>query len=170
VAVLKCGVGPVKAERRTRVALERVLPGQVWSLGTCGSVADDPVGTVVTADAVHWHGWRDVVPLPGLKTARVATVRAPVMDVGERDKWARQGATVVEMEAGAVLAAAGQGFRALKVVSDLAGAVAAGAGAAGAGDPVLASHDAASFARFQVLAGQLVSDALVPQLVRALQV
>lgn len=160
VAALKCGVGPRKAARRTGAAVERLMPAQVWSLGTCGSVGQDPVGAVVTADAVHWSGWHDVVPVPGLPTARVATVDAPVMDRGARAAWAERGATVVEMEAGAVRHAAGQGFRAVKVVSDLAGA----------GDPMLERLDPAAFARFQVLARQLMSDALVPQLVRALQV
>ncbi|CAN0461489.1 unnamed protein product, partial [Ectocarpus fasciculatus] len=124
-AALTCGAGPARAPRRTAAALARADAHAVLSVGTCGSLVDLPLGHVVTASIVTRDGapCPTPTPWPAAALANVVTVAAPVWSPDRRAVLAAQGASVCEMEAAAVQAAAGAlPFSALKVVSDQAGA------------------------------------------------
>lgn len=125
VAVVRCGVGPVKALSMTRRSVQTLSPARVLSFGTCGSL--DPslsVGTVVTAGRLcRDHGrWWTVEAAQGWPAVGIATVDAPVWDAAGAQPLLKHGARVCEMEAAAVLEASGNTpMQALKVVSDLVG-------------------------------------------------
>jgi nucleoside phosphorylase len=126
VALLRCGVGPRAASRRTLDALQRVDADAVMSFGTCGSLVDEVgVGEVRALSSTRLGDGparASFVP-QGLPGATCVTVRRGVFDVEERSRLASAGAQLVEMEAAAVRqAAGGRGFVGLKVVSDLASA------------------------------------------------
>lgn len=159
VAVLSCGVGPARAEARTRDALARWEADRVVSFGTAGALVDDlPVGTAVTASAV---GELAVEPLGALSRVRLVTVDHAICTAEERAQLAP--AQVCEMEAAGVLAAAGhRAFHAVKVVSDRAG---------GEPDPVFARGGMPRLlrvARFKLRALRLVEERLAGVLVEAL--
>ena len=162
-AVLTCGVGPERAERRTRDALERWPAAWVISLGTCGALIDGlAVGDVYCASALSVSGGPplEVSPLAGLVGARVVTVDRPVFDAPRRAALAAEGAALVEMEAaGVAAAAAGRRFSAVKVVSDDAGA---------SGGSTF-TPTAVNILRFQRLALRLSRERLTPALVAALK-
>lgn len=164
VGVVRCGVGPSAAARRTRAALGRHEARRVVSLGTCGGlVAGLAIGHVVTADAVL----RDVEPvgtaLPMGDWPRVgcSTVSVPVADPAARDRLAHAGAGVCEMEAAAVQEAAGErAFSVIKVVSDLAG---------GGEDSVFTGPRPLAIARFNLRALRLSRDVLTPAVLGCLR-
>ncbi|MCP4809410.1 MAG: hypothetical protein GY913_18525 [Proteobacteria bacterium] len=161
VAVLRVGVGPDKAERRTREAVQRWRPSHVVSFGTCGAISDDlPVGSVVGAASVRIS--ESVSPadvLPGLRGVNLITVRRAVASASWRDELAAQGVHVCEMEASGVRAASrGLEFHAVKVVSDLAGG----------GGLDLSDPGPLAVMRFKALAALLVGEHLAPELERAL--
>lgn len=118
LGVLRCGVGPDRARRRSEEALRGFDADLVVSFGTCGSLVGHEVGSVLRIGSVReGEGPPQTV---GEGVAGV-TVRRGVFDPVERDRLAGQGSEVVEMEAYAVWqAAAGRPFAALKVVSDRA--------------------------------------------------
>jgi len=159
LVVLTIGVGPDKAARRVREALARWSCDRVLSVGTCGSLRDDlPIGAVITARGVMeaTGSSEPVSPLVGVREAMITTVRRAVTTPELRAELAAAGAGVCEMEAAAVLAAAGDiPFGALKVVSDLAGA---------GSDPALAGNRALSMARFKARALLLSQRQLTPAL------
>lgn len=150
VAVLRCGVGPDKAERRTREAVASWKPTHVVSFGTCGSLVDRlGVGSVVAG-----------APLGDLPVARCVTVRRAVATLSERTRLAEQGFDVCEMEASGVRLAAGdRPFHLVKVVSDLAGG----------GGMDLSKPGPLQVLRFKALAARLVDERLAPELVRVLE-
>lgn len=123
VAVLWTGVGLERAGRRTREALLRLDAPCVLSVGMAGALTDGfTQGEVLTADRIGPQ-WATAAPLPGLRSASILSVDAPVWSTAERARLAALGAQVCEMEAAAVQQAAGaRRFSALKVISDFAGA------------------------------------------------
>jgi len=126
VGVLTCGVGPEKAQRRTRAALEAVDVAAVLSFGTCGALVDHlEVGEVITVSEVRFEGrHRALPPLASLRAVVCETVSKAVWTAERRDQLAAAGAEICEMEAFAVgQAASTLPFLALKVVSDHAGGV-----------------------------------------------
>ncbi len=161
LGVLQCGVGPERAEARTRAALAQWPAEVVISLGTCGALRDGlSVGALVSADSVALEGGapRPVAPLAEGLRAPLLTVRTPVFEPARRAALAGA-AAACEMEAAGVLAAAGGArFHALKVVSDLAG----GDDDAGPAPWKL------DLVRFQALALRLSQARLAPALARAL--
>lgn len=160
VAVLRSGVGPQQARRRTREALRRVSAQQVWSLGSCGALTDNlRVGDLITAAWVMDVSTRHpVVPVEGVRAGGVLTVSSPVFTATRRREVARLGAVVCEMEAAGVAdAAAGQRVRVLKVVSDRAGAVP---------DAAIDGARAVAMARFHVRVERLMRTRVLPFLHR----
>lgn len=125
VAVLTCGVGRAKATAHTQGALQRVTAHHVISIGTCGALIDTlPIGSVLTAACIQPTHPTHVAPIPWphVPAKTVITVDEPVWSASRRQRLAREGAHVCEMEAQAVQAVIGScPFSALKVVSDLAG-------------------------------------------------
>ncbi len=122
IALLRCGVGPARAERRTREALKRFDADLVLSFGTCGSLVDElGLGTVVELASVRARGGEP--RRLGERGVHCVTVKRGVFDPRERAELAALGCQVCEMEAHAVMMAAGdRRFRGLKVVSDFASA------------------------------------------------
>ena len=122
LALLRCGVGPLRAEARTREALKGFDADLVVSFGTCGSLVDDlELGTVVELASVRRRGREP--RLLREEGVHCVTVDRGVFDPKERAKLAAQGCQVCEMEAHAVMTAAGdRRFLGLKVVSDFASA------------------------------------------------
>ncbi len=163
VGILRCGVGPAKAERRTRRALEAWEADRVLSLGTCGALHDDlAIGRVVTADRLFEDArpCRELQPLEGHAVRGCTTVTRPVEHPDVRRRLAVAGAGICDMEAAAVARAAGpRAFAVLKVVSDLAGAEP---------DPALLSSRRLRIARFRVRALRLSRDHLADAVCRAL--
>ena len=159
IAVLRCGVGPERAERRTREALARLEASTVWSLGSCGALVDDlSVGEVVTADAAMGLGRRwELPPVDGLRRGTVLTVDTPIFDADRRAAAADLGALVCEMEAAAVVTCHPR-VRVLKVVSDRAGAEP---------DVVFARPRALAVARFHRRVERIMREALLPVLRQA---
>ena len=164
VAVLTCGVGPIRAERRTAEALAGFPAEAVVSLGTCGALVDElPIGSLVTAGAL----FREETPAgrlraaPGIREVGLTTVSEVVWSTARRSRLATLGAAVCEMEAaGVARAAQGRAVYAVKVVSDQAG---------GAPDPALASPSAvtpAAVALFKLRALRLSERTLAPALER----
>lgn len=156
LGVLTCGVGPGKAHRRTRAALAAWRPHAVASVGTAGALVDGlPVGSVLCAERVLWGAVdRSLPTLPGLPVTTVITVETPCWTAAERERLAATGASLVEMEAGAVAAACpGLPVVAIKIVSDLAGGAPDPAGGQGGPRP-------AAVARFLARAAALVEDSL----------
>ena len=166
VVVLTCGVGPARAERRTRAALRHLGCDAVVSLGTCGALVDDlEPGTLVWASATGTPGQpaRPLRPPIG-GGLPLATVPRVVADPTRRVAMRAQGYAVCDMEADAVrTASAARPFFALKVVSDRAGADADADLVAGRLPSPL------RVARFQVRAYHLVQRALAPALADWLQ-
>ncbi len=164
VGVLRCGVGPGPAERRTRAALAEHEARRVLSLGTCGGLMDDlSIGDVVSAPRLlrDVEPFRELVPLSGWRQLACSTVEAPVGTPQARDRLRAAGAGVCEMEAVAVARAAGaRPLSVLKVVSDLAG---------GAPDPALTGPRVVGFARFSLRALRLSQAHLTPALVQLLR-
>lgn len=166
VGVLTVGVGPAKARRRTLAGLARWTPDRVVSIGTCGALVDGlPIGAVRAVDALmddHAPLAR-LAPLGALPAATLATVDRAVWTPLERERLARFGAHLVDMEAAAVWRALqearpGLPVHAVKVVSDLAG---------GAPDPAVSDPGRpgpAAIARFKARAARLVEQALAPAL------
>ena len=159
VAVLTCGVGPVKAARRSSRALQHLQASAVVSVGTCGALVDDlGVGDVVTADRLRLEQAHPPAPLPWPDTqaVTVVTVSKPVWSAERRAALAAAGGSVCEMEAAAIQAIAGaRPFSALKVVSDLAG---------GSPDDPPGRPTAGDIARFKARAGRLCLERLLPVL------
>jgi len=131
VGILTVGVGPDKAYRRARAALELWEPMRVLSFGTCGALVDGLMeGALVTAHRISGPDGSgvDVKPLPSFRAVDVVTVEVPVWTADRREELAGVGHDVVEMEAYAVWQAvrahsSDLPFAALKVVSDQAGGV-----------------------------------------------
>ena len=126
VSLLRCGVGPRAASRRTLRALQTVPADAVMSFGTCGSLVDHigvgQVRALSTTQLGDGAARACFVP-PSVDAAVGVTVTRGVFDPLERARLARAGAQLVEMEAAAVhQAAGGRGIVGLKVVSDLASA------------------------------------------------
>ena len=161
VAVLTCGVGPKKAEARTRAALDAWPARAVISVGTCGGLRDDlQVGTVVTASRILEEDIERPPPLPWPDTAlaTVVTVTAGVFTASRRAVLAARGGTVCEMEAAAVQRASGaRPFYTLKVVSDLAG---------GSSDDPPPRPGPLDISRFMATALRLSTEQLLPALSR----
>ncbi|MEY3209534.1 MAG: hypothetical protein RIT28_15 [Pseudomonadota bacterium] len=162
VALLTCGVGLERAERRGLEAMERLNPEVVVSFGTCGALIDGlPRGALVGATGLV-HGEGAPIPLtppptPGLHLGALASVAEVVATPKARAALAARGAVACEMEAGGLRRAArDRPFYALKVVSDAAG-----------GDPSerLAPGDPVQMLRFKALALNLVEGRLAPALV-----
>ena len=161
VALLTCGVGLERAERRGLEAIERLNPEAVVSFGTCGALIDGlPRGALVGATGLV-HGDDDIPltppPSPGLHLGALASVPAVVATPKARAALAARGAVACEMEAGGLRRAAkDRPFYALKVVSDAAG-----------GDPSerLQPGDPVQILRFKALALNLVERHLAPALV-----
>ncbi|MCK6520922.1 hypothetical protein L6R49_05700 [Myxococcota bacterium] len=162
VALLTCGVGPERAERRGLEAVERLDPEVLVSFGTCGALQDGlRRGALVGATGLV-SGEAALVPLtppptPGLRLGALASVSEVVATPKARAAWAARGAVACEMEAeGLRRAAAGRPLYALKVVSDAAG-----------GDPNerLQPGDPVQMLRFKALALNLVERQLAPALV-----
>jgi len=160
LAVLRCGVGPERAQERTTAAVKRWAPERVLSIGTCGSLTDElAVGDVVSASEVSLEGGGVVPSAPLLhpRSASLVTVASVVWDATRRDALRAAGHHVCDMEAAGVGRAAGPcPFSALKVVSDLAGR-----DAPRRPRPI-------DIAAFQLLARRLSERALVPALRQAL--
>jgi len=156
IAVLRCGVGPQRAEGRTRRALQKVAPAEVWTVGSCGALSDMlAVGDLVTADEVVFKERRyRLRPVPGLTCGRLLTVDAPIFSPDKRREVAPIGAIACEMEAAGV-AACHPDLRVLKVVSDRAGAEP---------DVVIDGVRAVAMARFHVRVERLVRTRLLPVL------
>lgn len=157
VGVLTCGVGPERAERRTRVALQRLEAERVVSFGTCGALVDTlPVASVVVASRLRGLDV-ELLRAPALTLVELVTVRRAVATVAVRDQLATAGAQVCEMEAEGVWHAAdGRPFGAIKVVSDLAGG----------GGLDLSSPGPLAILRFKALAARLTERHLAPALER----
>lgn len=164
VAVLTCGVGPAKAERRTRAALQAVRVGAVVSFGTCGALVDHlDVGEVIAVSEVRFEDrCRELTPLASLRPVICQTVSEAVWSAARRDQLAAAGAEICEMEAFAVSRAAGAlPFHALKVVSDHAG---------GTIDPAVGKpreKNPLVIGRFLARAARLSKQDLLPALVAA---
>ena len=155
VGLLRCGVGPVRAERRTRATLTIWSADSVLSFGTCGALADSiNVGeTYVVSALVGYSGPLIIGTSP---TATLITVQEPVFTATRR-RLLQSEASICDMEAMAVQRAAGEvPFGAIKVVSDLAGE----------GDDPRTSP--ASMLRFQMRATRLVNSSLLPRLLTLL--
>ena len=165
VAVLTCGVGPVKAAARTEAALKTYSATAVISVGTCGGLIDAlSVGAVVTAARLYEERTPCPAPLPWPDTtpATVITVSEAVFSASRRSALAAQGGTVCEMEAAAVQRAAGSlPFYTLKVVSDRAG---------GGPDDPPDRPGPLDIARFQATALRLSAARLLPALTSGLSV
>jgi len=160
VAVLRSGVGPAAAERRTRATLERIIPRSVWSVGSCGALVDTlAVGTVVTATSVLSSKQvpHAVSPVADLPSVVVHTVERPVFDPDRRAQVAQSGAQVCEMEAAGVVRAVGGRcpVHLLKIVSDQAG---------GTPDPAVALGSARAQALFHTRVEHLMRTVVAPQL------
>jgi nucleoside phosphorylase len=162
VALLTCGVGPERAERRAAEAIAALDPEAVVSFGTCGALIDGlPRGALVGATGLVSPGVA-LVPLmppppPGLTLGAVASVPEVVATPAARAAWAARGAVACEMEAeGVRRAAQDRPLYALKVVSDAAG---------GDPDERLAPGDPVQILRFKALALTLVEGRLAPALV-----
>ena len=130
VALLTCGIGPVKAESSTRAAMSLVVNqgftvDSVVSFGTCGSLVDDlSIGDLVSAKRLASGAGKGetLEPIGGFRAVDVVTVDRPVTTNSERDRLASIDFQVCEMEAAGVYrAAVGKPFSVLKVVSDSAG-------------------------------------------------
>lgn len=168
LAVLTCGVGPAKAEARTRAAVAAWRPDRVLNLGTCGALADDlPVGSVLHVERLLDED-QELARLRclGSPAVTLVTVRRGVWDPATRQALAARGAAACEMEAAGVLRGLdGIELHVLKVVSDQAGAEADGV------IPAARTADARpgplEIARFKARALRLVDRQLLP-LVRAL--
>ena len=123
IAVVRCGVGPDAAYSRTRAAIEKFAPKWVASFGTCGSLSQTlPVGTVVAASRIARPNtpWQDVPTLETCIPVDLITITAPAWNDEAAIPLRAQGADVCEMEAAAVLEAAGERpTYAVKVVSDV---------------------------------------------------
>ena len=156
VAVLRCGVGPERARRRTQEALSLVEAAQVWSLGSCGALMDDlAVGDVITADRVlYGQQVMRVSPVADVRSGAVLTVDAPIFTAQRRQAVAHLGAAVCEMEAASVVACH-RDVRVLKVVSDRAGAEP---------DVVFDGARAIAVARFHLRVERLMRTRLLPVL------
>lgn len=163
VGVLTCGVGPLKAERRTRDALALCAPARVVSFGTCGALVEGlGVGAVVTAGPLLWQHQTVAVlaPLGQAGAVGVVTVAEAVTDAERRAALAASGGGVCEMEAyGVRRAAPERPFGVLKVVSDLAGG--------DPDDPALPGGPSAVL-RFKARAAALVERRLVAALVEGI--
>jgi len=164
IALLRAGVGPDAAERRTRSALDVVHPNEVWSIGSCGALADDlAVGDLLTAHTVRSPAGHlfETTPVDGIPSTTVHTVRRPVFTANHRAAVASTGAAACEMEASGVVRAADHRVpvRVLKVVSDQAGA---------APDPAIDSHKAIAMAHFHVRVERLMRTRVAPTLVARL--
>ncbi len=161
VALLRCGVGPEAAERRTRQALATWEADRVVSLGTCGALVDElRIGQVLTADRLleDTRPIRELSPLPGLEAWACSTVSVPVRTPEVRDMLAGVGAGICEMEAAGVARAAGsRSMGVIKVVSDAAGAHP---------DPALTTGRRLGIARFKLRALRLSRGALVDEVCR----
>lgn len=162
VALLTCGVGPERAERRGLEALAQLDVEGIVSFGTCGALQDGlPRGALVGATSLL-SGDLNPTPLPappleGLTLGALASVSEVVATPKARAAWAARGAIACEMEAeGLRRAARGRPLYALKVVSDAAG-----------GDPNerLQPGDPVQILRFKALALNLVERQLAPALV-----
>lgn len=170
LAVLTGGVGPVRAGRRTAEALRRWDADRVLSFGTCGALREDlPDGTVVSGASVGLESGssgvvsRALAPLVGLPAVSIATVSRVVVEPNRRAALASRGFSVCEMEAHAVLeAAGGRVAHALKVVSDQAGADASPVFYGPLPSPL-------RIARFQARAFGLVQRRLLPALCALLE-
>lgn len=170
VGVLTVGVGPDKARRRTRAALDRFTPDALVSFGTCGALVDGiPVASMWGGATLRADGRpvADLDVLPGFAPACVTTVARPCWTAAERARLAAAGATLVEMEAASVFAAREEAapqaaFFVAKVVSDLAGGDPDDLGGEGA-PPVSAK------ARFLTRAARLMDQHLAPGLLAALR-
>ncbi len=165
VGVLRCGVGPAKAERRTREALSQRDARRVLSLGTCGGLARDLVlGQVVTAHGLmeDTRPVRAPTPFGSWSEQVCATVVAPVERREDRERLVAAGAGICEMEAAAVARAAGERpFSVLKVVSDMAG---------GDGAPLFSAAPwPVTVARFNLRALRLSRDHLTPAVLSVLK-
>lgn len=169
VAVATVGVGPRRALERSLAALERYAPAVVVSFGTCGGLtAATPRGALVTASGVQQDtGKPQPLPvIPGFNSGIVATVSKAVWGTERRDRLARSGAAIVEMELAAVTTATRTRrpdavVAALKVVSDMAGGDPL--------DPVGATRPSpVHIARFKARALSLVEGTLAPALLQAL--
>lgn len=164
VGLLRCGVGPERAARRTWDALQKVRPGRVLSVGSCGALVDGlSVGAAVTASVVTGPGGETyaVTPVEGLPVLSLVTVKEPVWTASVRSRLASSGHGVCEMEAaGVVRAVAGVvPVSVLKVVSDHAGGVV---------DPALDLRGGApAVARFMARVEGLMRAEVVPLLVGA---
>jgi nucleoside phosphorylase len=162
VALLTCGVGLERAERRGLEAIERLDPEVVVSFGTCGALIDGlPRGALVGATGLVHRAEAEVPltppPCPGLHLGALASVAEVVATPKARAALAARGAVACEMEAAGVRRAArDRPFYALKVVSDAAG-----------GDPNerLEPGDPVQILRFKALALNLVEGHLAPALV-----
>ncbi len=170
VGVLTCGVGPRKAESRTRDQLQRLKPTLgVVSLGTCGALVDRlEIGAVVGVRSVRDESGEpvEIDVLPGLTPARLITVREAVWTSERRHALAARGEEICEMEAHAVMAAAtdaGLPFHAVKVVSDHAGR---DKGDKAVGKP--RERNPLVIGRFLARAGRLSQHQLLPALREAL--
>ena len=166
VGVLTAGVGPTRAERRTRQALEAWKPDRLVSVGTCGALVDRlSIGDVLVGGdlLVEDAPVATLAPLPG-RVVCVTTVPRPVHQAGQRARLAAAGAEVCEMEAAAVWRAAGEiPVSAVKIVSDHAGAT---------DDPAIGPGglpDAARIARFKARALSLSERGLAPALLDLLE-
>jgi nucleoside phosphorylase len=129
VAILRCGVGPARAEDATRRALEGLRPTRVFSLGTAGSLTPE-LGIGDLSSAARILGSELVPgPLPGFAARPLASVDRVVSSSRRRAELVAQGAAFVEMEARGVAAAVASieaarrpDLHVLKVISDSAGA------------------------------------------------
>jgi len=164
VGVLRCGVGPERAERRTARVLADHDAARVLSLGTCGALIDDLViGDIVCADRLFENTEPLAAPVP-LGTARrlaATTVSAIVDSPAARERLAQAGAGICEMEAAAVSRAAGtRPVTVLKVVSDRAGA---------GTDPAFSGPRPVAMARMNLRALRLSRDRLTPAVIALLR-
>lgn len=164
ITVLRCGVGPVKAQQRTSDAIRQWRPDAVLSMGTCGALVDSlSIGDVRTVELsfIGTDSVPPLTPLPGLEVVSLSTVDEPCWTPERRQELARVGAEIVEMEAAAVARAVREfdpaiPVHAVKIVSDQAGA---------RPDPVIGAGAIPSplrIARFRFRALKLSHQALVP--------
>lgn len=160
VAIVRAGVGPDAAHRRTLHALQRIQPRSVWSIGSCGALVDElKVGDVVTAQSVRTPAGdtRSVHPVAGLSLHVVQTVERPVFTPDHRNRVQATGATICEMECAGVVQAIAQRWpvHVVKVVSDHAG---------GTPDPAIDAHRAVAMARFHLRVERLMRQVVAPRL------
>ena len=164
LTVLRCGVGPIKAQQRTSDAIRQWRPDAVLSMGTCGALVDSlSIGDVRTVESsfIGTESVSPLTPLRDLEVVSLSTVDEPCWTPERRQELARVGAEIVEMEAAAVARAVREfdpaiPVHAVKIVSDQAGA---------RPDPVIGAGAIPSplrIARFRFRALKLSHQALVP--------